>query len=271
MRSPVRPNADIIYAIRASSASGAILMTTIFAHTFGSPPRWSTTFAVDAMFYSAAREARDRAAAATKSVDRAENELAQCQQEIDRLRRLAEAEGKNEYAYHDEIEPLAIQMDHLEHELIASCGPVLRELALAQILSAQSLEAHINIRGETLLKTYEWRAFEQMPLDAKWLFLPTKCGRPGFDAGAEPFQSFALLVKTRNRLVHYKLQKRPYRGHEDPDSFAQKLRLTFEDVDRSISAVKGMVHALSTQLGEDPPRWLESDSSHFFEVSTASQ
>ena len=238
--------------------------------TLDTEPKWSTTFAVDAMFYSAAREARERADAGTKSVQHAQNELVRCQEAIEKIRRRAQAEGKNEYAYHDEIERLAIELDHLDYELVAAHGPVLRELALAQILSAQSLEAHINIRGETLLKTYEWKAFEQMPLDAKWLFLPTKCGQPGFDAGAEPFQSFSVLIKARNKLVHYKLQKEPYHGFENPDSFAQKLRLTFNDVDRSIDAVKGMVRVLSKQLGEDPPSWLESDTSYYFDVSSPS-
>jgi hypothetical protein len=94
-----------------------------------------------------------------------------------------------------------------------------------------------------------------------------KLGLSGFEVGAEPFQSFDRMIKTRNQLVHYKTQKEPYHGFEDPESFAQKLGLTFEDVDRSINAVRGMVLTLSKQIGEDRgPRWLESEGSHFFEV-----
>lgn len=233
----------------------------------GPPLEYFTIFAVDAMFYSAARKARERADVATKGIARAEKKVFRCRWKMDELRQRAEDEGKDLTAYYDKFEPLAISMERLEFGVVEAHGPVLRELAIAQIMSAQSLEAHINVRGEANLTGREWAAFERMPLDAKWLFLPGKLGLSGFDVGAEPFQSFDRLIKIRNQLVHYKPQKEPYHGFEEPDSFAQKLGLTFDDVDRSISAVRQMVLTLSKQLGDTRgPWWLESEGPHFFEV-----
>ena len=238
---------------------------TILGHSLRPPPKLSTTFAVDAMFYSAARKARERANIARKGVARANKEIFQRQERMDSIKQ--RAEDRNEDVPYAEWERYGITMESLEFSVVEAHGLVLRELAIAQIMSAQSLEAHINTRGKTLLTNREWEAFERMPLDAKWLFLPDELGKPRFTVGAEPFQSFDRLVKTRNQLVHYKVQKEPYHGFEDSDSLARKLGLTFEDVDRSIGAVKTMIWELAKQLGEARgPGWLESEGSHFFEI-----
>jgi hypothetical protein len=233
----------------------------------GPPPNYSTMFSVDAMFYSAARKARERADRAVAAIRRAEKKVFTCQMKMARIRERAEERGEDAYRYYDEFEPLAIQMESLEASVVEAHGPVLRELAQAHILCAASLEAHINIRAENLLSKRSWTAFEKMGIDAKWLCLPKLQDLAGFDVGAQPFQGFDRLIKIRNRLVHWKDHKEPYHGFEDPDSFAQKLSLTFDSVDESVGAVKGMVSELSKQLGEErAPWWLDSEFSHFFEV-----
>jgi hypothetical protein len=233
----------------------------------GPEPKWSTTFAVDAMFYSAARKARERGERAVKGIQRAAKRVFVCEMKMAAIRERAENRGEDSYNYYDDLEPLAIQIENLEFEVVEAHGPVLREFAQAHILCAASLEAHINIRAEMLLQKRAWVAFERLAVDAKWLFLPRLRGLPGFDVGAEPFQSFERLVKIRNRLVHYKLHKESYHGFEAPESFAQQLSLTFDSVDESLKAVKGMVCELAKQLGEQgEPWWLDSEWSHFFEV-----
>ena len=174
---------------------------TILGHSLRPPPKLSTTFAVDAMLYSAARKARERANIARKGVVRANKEIFQRQERMDSIKQ--RAEERNEDVPYAEWERYGITMENLEFRVVEAHGLVLRELAIAQIMSAQSLEAHINTRGKTLLTKREWKAFERMPLDAKWLFLPDESGKPRFTVGAEPFQSFDRLVKTRNQLVHY--------------------------------------------------------------------
>jgi hypothetical protein len=233
----------------------------------GPPLNRTTTFSVDAMFYSAARKARERADRAVAGIKRAEKKVFICKMKMARVREKAEEDDRGEYHYYDEFEPLAIQMENLEFGVVEAHGPVLRELAQAHILCTASLEAHINIRAETLLSKRAWTAFEKMGIDAKWLGLPKLQDLGGFDVGSQPFQGFDQLIKIRNRLVHWKVHKEPYHGFEEPASFAQKLSLTFDSVDESLGAVKGMVSELSRQLGEErPPWWLDSEFSHFFEV-----
>jgi hypothetical protein len=232
----------------------------------GPPLKYSTTFAVDAMFYSAARRARERAERAETGIRGARKKVFVCQMKMDRVKAKAD---EDEYGrtFYDEFEPLAIQMENLESGVVEAHGPVLRELAQAHILCAAALEAHINIRAEGLLPKRAWMAFERMGIDAKWLFLPRMQGLVGFDVGAQPFQGFDALISIRNKLVHWKVHREPYHGFEEPDSFAQRLSITFEKVDASLAAASGMVSELSKQLGEDrPPWWLDSEFAHFFEV-----
>lgn len=219
------------------------------------------------MFYSAARKARERGDRAVKGIARAEKKVFACRMKMARLRERAEERDEPDHSYYDEFEPLAIQMESLEFGVVEAHGPLLRELAQVHILCAASLEAHINIHAEAMLGKRAWAGFEKMGIDAKWLFLPKIHGLAGFDVGAEPFQSFDQLIKVRNRLVHWKVHREPYDGFEEPASFAKKLSLTFDSVDRSLSAVKEMVVELSKQLGEErPPFWLDSEFTHFFEV-----
>jgi hypothetical protein len=231
----------------------------------GPSREWSTTFSADAMFYSAARKARERGEAATNDIHRAEKRVFMCRREMDAIKERSERQGED--ADRDEFEPLAIEIENLEYRVVEAHGAVLRELVLAHILSAASLEAHINIRAEALLPQQEWPGFERLAIDDKWRLLAGVRGLPGLDVGAQPFQDFDRLIKIRNRLVHHKLEKEPYHGFGDPASFGQKLALTFDDVDRSLNVVKEMVEQLARQLGEDrAPGWLDPHGSHFFGV-----
>jgi hypothetical protein len=49
--------------------------------------------------------------------------------------------------------------------------------------------------------------FDQMELRVKWSLLPVITSRRTFDRGAEPWQSFHVLVELRNAIVH--LRRRP--------------------------------------------------------------
>jgi hypothetical protein len=239
-----------------------------FSVPAGPSPEWSTTLSVDALFYSAARKARERGRAATNDVRRAEKRVFMCRMQMEAIKERSERPGEDPHRYRDEFEPLAIEIANLESRVVEAQGAVLRELVLAHILSAASLEAHINIRAGTLLPEQEWAAFERLTIDAKWLFLARLRGLPGLDVGSQPFQDFDRLIKIRDRLVHDKLEKAPYRGFEDPASFGEKLALTFDDVDRSLKVAREMVELLASQLGEDrAPCWLDSQGSHFLDGS----
>jgi hypothetical protein len=230
--------------------------------------KFVTVFAADAMFFQSAKNALMKASAARKGIARAERRLLRHQAKMDAISESAKEEGWNNDLYSG-FEPLAIQMENYEYSLTEAHGPVLQQLALVQTLSAMCLEAHINTRAEALLPGREWSAFERLPLDAKWMFLPKVLGLPGFNVGVQPFQGFDAIVRARNGLVHYKPQKEEYHGFDNPDSFAARLKLTFEAGEASLTVTREMVATLAQQLGEREPWWLRSDSPHFFFTSQA--
>lgn len=155
---------------------------------------------------------------AMKHIDRAESALARLEF---RIQNVYEPEDVDEYGhphvdvggkYYEQIEGLAVQIENAEYQLGERHGPFLQSLATVHILCTASLEAHINVRAQDLLEGRVRDAFERLSLDAKWLLLPKVLGLPGFDPGAEPFQSFDCLIRTRNKLVHYKVHREPRRS-----------------------------------------------------------
>lgn len=232
------------------------------------PFEYETVFAADVMFFQSAKDALQKDQTANRGVERANKRYFKHIEKLEIARRgMEEDEDENRpRGSYDAFESLAISAESVEYQATEAHGPLLQQLALVQILSAISLEAHINIRGETLLKGRLWSAFERLNVDSKWLFLPNILGLPGFEPGAEPFQGFDRLISARNRLVHYKPHKEKYEGFDDPEGFAKKLGLSFESGERSLQTVQGMVTELAKQLGEDAPWWFRSDSSHFFQT-----
>ena len=83
-----------------------------------------------------------------------------------------------------------------------------------------------------------WQSFERLSVAAKWLFFPELVGLVGFDPGAEPFQSFDRLIKTRNKLAHYKPHREPWKVSVVRPKFLNDLGLTVNDAERSVSAVR---------------------------------
>lgn len=233
------------------------------------PIEYVTVFAADVMFFQSAKTALVKARTAMKGLERAERSLARHMQKLEVAREHMEDvdhRGNAPRGSYDEFESLAISAESYEYHVTEAHGPIIQQLALVHILSATSLEAHINIRAESLLSGRSWKAFEGLNVAAKWLFLPKIAGLKGFDPGADPFQGFDALVRARNTLVHYKPRKEPHEGYNDPEGFATRLDLTFEDCERSLKTVQGMITELAKQLGEREPWWFDSDSTHFFQI-----
>jgi hypothetical protein len=238
------------------------------------PVEHETVFAADVMFYQSAKAALVKAGSATRAIERAERRLAKHMAQLAAAREEMEdydERGNRKKGAYDKFESLAITAESYEYQATEAHGPLLQQLALVHILSAISLEAHINIRAETLLEGRFWTAFERLTIDAKWLFLPRILGLKGFEPGAEPFQGFDKLISARNRLVHYKPHKETYQGFDNPEGFAKKLDLSFDSAERSLTTAQRMVTELANQLGEDAPWWFRSDSSHFFQTSVKSK
>lgn len=231
-------------------------------------PKWFTTLEVDAMYFHMARQLRVRAARAPRLIERAERQHAAHQAKMDSLNQLLADDELDWATHYDRFEPLAIQMESFEYRVGTAYGVLLEHVGAIHMLCVATLEAHINIRGEEVLSTRQWKTFERLSVDAKWLYFPPLRGVTGFDAGAEPFQGFDRLIKIRNRLAHYKPKREDWRGSGVPPSFLVDLGLTLNAADQSLVVVQSMVRELAGQLGEQEPWWLDSDGSNFFGLQT---
>ena len=230
------------------------------------PPAWMTVLAIDAMYFHVAKEALARAAGVTKEINKAEVRVARWQAKIDRLNELHEADALKDSDYYNRMERLAIQIEDLEYGVGAAYGPFLQSLATVHVFAASALEAHVNIRGQELLAGRALVSFERLPLDAKWLFLPRLLGLRGFDPGAQPFQGFDRLIRIRNKLVHYKVQREPWCGSDVPPQFLGAIGLSSEAAEESVATVRDMANELARQLGDSAPWWLNADGPSFFQL-----
>src|SRR6266849_4801087 len=230
------------------------------------PPVWMTVLAVDAMYFHAAKKALKRAVVATKTIDKAEMRVARHQGRIDRLNQQYEEGEIHDSAHYDKLEPLAIQMESLEYDVGAAYGPFLQHLATVHVFAAAALEAHVNIRAQELLAGRMLDFFDRLSLDAKWLFLPCLRALPGFDPGAQPFQGFDRLIRARDRLVHYRSQREPWRGSAVPPDFLADLGLSLKAAEGSLTTVREMAKELARQLDDREPWWLDAENPSYFEI-----
>ena len=220
------------------------------------------------MYFHMARQLRVSAAASPRQIKKAERRLAEHQAKIDALNQLSINDEIDSATHYDRFERLAIPMESIEYSVGTAYGLLLEQVGAIHMLCIAALEAHINIRGEEVLAKRQWKTFERLSVDAKWLYFPPLLGVTGFDAGSEPFQGFDRLIKIRNRLVHYKPKREDWRGSAVPPAFLIDLGLTLEAADQSLVIVKGMAGELASKLGEQEPRWLNSDGSNFFGLKT---
>lgn len=110
---------------------------------------------------------------------------------------------------------------------------MLQQLALVQILSAISVEAHINTRAETWLKGRFWSVIERLNVDAKWLFLPKILGLPGFGPALNHIKDSTDSYR-EDPTRSLQAAEGEIRRFDDPEGFAKKLDLSFESGERSL-------------------------------------
>lgn len=149
-------------------------------------------------------------------------------------------------------------------------GPFLENLAVAHVMAASSLEAHINACAFQHLKAREFENFDKLSIDGKWLLLPRLLGHTdAFDVGSEPFQGFKRLIGARNALLHAKPRRETldlFREPQPPESLKQ-LGLTIDSAEQSLRSASRMIERLATLLGASSPAWTTSDEYDAFEFS----
>jgi hypothetical protein len=245
----IRGDKAILIAHKAEQHATGDLMSRIEALV---PPVMRTVFLVDAMYMHAAWASFDRATKEENRIQRADRGIQRLKEREERI--LARHGGAVFDAY-DELEPVYIQMEGADYNLCQAYGPFVQSVALVHILCAASLEAHINSRGKSRLSGKILGAFEHFQLESKWLVLPKLLGLAGFDPGQEPFQSFAVLVRLRNSLVHYRERLEDWEPPGVP-SFLSELGLSKAPAAKSLQCVRAMITELARQMSEEEPFWL---------------
>ena len=225
---------------------------------------WETHLEVDAMYFHAARQAHELAKRKIADVQSAENRFAALDEAYEAV---LEKHGGDVHLACDELEPIAIQLSGAHDEIGFVYGPFLKEVAVVHILSAASLEAHINVFAEDFLRGQDLKDFQHFTLSSKWLFLPRLAGLPGFKRNQMPFQGLSKLIKFRNRLVHYKGVREKWAYGVAPQ-FLVNLGLTLQDSQGSIGTVDSMVRTLAQQRDVEVPSWLgeNMDDSAYFKL-----
>jgi hypothetical protein len=219
-----------------------------------SPPTWSTSLLIDAMYFHAAKESCKAAKVSLKGVGKARKAFADLRNKEAEI--LDQYVGDSWKAY-DDLEPIYIQMESAEYGIGAAYGPYFQNIALAHILCATSAEAHINLIAKGHLKGKFRDNFERISIEGKWLFLPEILGKTTFDQGSEPFQSFSEMVKYRNELVHYKGRKESWGSIEQGmPKFLDKLGLSLRKARKSLRTVREMILEISKMINRKPPYWL---------------
>ena len=228
------------------------------------PRRPQTALLADALYLRRAQDALGEAASIEPQIQAIAAEDAEARRQEAEI--LAKYESDPEAAY-DELEPLYIgPMEHIAYETNRLYGPFLGALATTQIMCAACLEAHVNACAAERLGGSDRVLFDRLPLEGKWMFLPRLLGGAGFDAGAEPFQTFAKLIKYRNALVHYRRRRESWLSPGVP-TYLEALGLTMTAGTSVISATREMIRSLAALLGEEQPAWLDQQSVTYFDVT----
>ena len=129
--------------------------------------------------------------------------------------------------------------DDIANQLAAK-NDAIGELAVVVIVfCAFTLEAYINDYAiNRLSKNYLKNYLDRLNPVAKWVVIPRLVTRKQLDPGSRPVQDLSWLVELRNRLVHYKSKEVTIEEIKESDF------LWYEDAERAVRAVKGIVSAL---------------------------
>jgi hypothetical protein len=210
----------------------------------------NSILAVDGLHYDAARQA-------LASIKKLEPKIRRALQRFERL--------KNRPASSDEIESIGIQMEGAEYDIGVAYGPYLRLIASVHVLAAASLEAHINIVAQAVLKETKWASFQWDSLEKKWKTIPKLMKLRRFNVTKEPFTGFKRLIDRRNDLMHYKPLCDLWEPGKVP-AFLGSLGLTHKAAKESLSVAGKMIQELARRMAVSAPSWLRKSDVSYFEL-----
>lgn len=149
-------------------------------------------------------------------------------------------------------------------ELEIHYEPVLRYFSTAKILLVCCAETFINEVSFVALNGRSLQEFDKLSIIGKWLLLQDilKIEEP-LKINAQPLQDFSELVKERNKLVHFKGEKKKL-DFKVPD-YIYNLKLTDKDCRKNIESVKNLIINFSINWkGGNGPDWLYIDDKEIY-------
>jgi hypothetical protein len=219
----------------------------------------TVTLALDGIYYLEAKRMTKLAVAKDKEFVKWATFLTERNKEIDEI-------FKDPSRDDDEAHDLCVEVDRHWQSVDHAATELIRKVAATHILSAASLEAHINVRAQQVLNGKTFEEFDKLSISGKWLFYPLLVSAGRFDPGKKPFQQFQTLIKRRNALVHYRVKRAKTRHPYDMPPQVDELGLRHAASKESLMAVSAMVKSLAKMEHRDVPDWVDNDWCSAFEV-----
>lgn len=178
-------------------------------------------------------------------------------------RRMADDCLKKVKAYPATSEPLRARMkqlreanvdlDHADWDdvidaLLQASFEAMREAVSATVFAAMAAESFIFEYGaERLGDGYVRDHLDNLKLEAKWLIYPRLvCGR-SLDNGGRAMDLLRKLVKSRNRLVHYKRRPSSVRAEDPTDPMLHELEVFANEALQALDHLARELDAIDPQ------------------------
>ena len=143
--------------------------------------------------------------------------------------------------------------------------PVIRHFSLAKILLVASAEAYINEVAAIEIKGQSPQdEFDKLSIIGKWLFLPKLLKmKTIFYLDRDPLQSFSKLVRSRNKLIHFKFKPRKLVDYDIPP-FIDGLSLSHKETEEAFKSVKNLISEFSLAWTDSyGPDWLNPNGKEY--------
>ena len=136
--------------------------------------------------------------------------------------------------------------------------PVIRCFSIAKILLVCCAESFVNEVASVVLKGRKLDEFDKLSIIGKWLFIQDLLHlEDKFDLDRNPLQGFNLLVKERNKLVHFKGIEGTLKALEIPN-YIDDLKITPQHCRANFESVKDLIRTLNLKWkGSYGPNWLD--------------
>ena len=163
----------------------------------------------------------------------------------------------------------------IKQDLIDQSYSEFSEAAITSIVFAGlTIESFINYYGISRLSKAQFENYlDKLDLLAKWIVIPKFVTGNSIDTGSEAISLLKRLIRSRNKLVHYKTSRNsPQEFYKSLANFQPtdpKSRLPWiEDAEKGIQAIYelvGEIAKVDTSIDREETEWIEK-SDRWFEM-----